>query len=450
MAKSHELDMTSGSIFKNIVKYSIPLIISGILQTLYNAADIVVLGRFAGANALGAVGATSSLINLMVNLFIGLSVGTSVTVARNYGAKNYEGTQRALHTSIALSLICGIVSMLIGLLFSKTALQLMGTPKELIDMSALYMRIYFLGVPANIFYNFGAMAVRAVGDTKRPLQFLTISGIVNVVLNLIFVVGFKIDVAGVAIATAVSQYVAAALIFISLIKMHGYCHLELKKIKLHVKEVLEILKIGIPAGIQSVVFSISNVLVQSSVNSFGATTVSGSSAAGNIEGFVYVAMNSVHHAAVTMVGQNYGARKFDRIGKSVLSASVFVVSIGVVLTAVVLLFGKPILSIYSTDAAVIAEGMRRLKVVLTAYILCGLMEVFVGGTRGLGNSFLTMIVSIVGVCGSRILWIFTIFRMNHDFEVLLLSYPVSWAITGAIQLICFIVYKNRVIKKNKM
>lgn len=449
MSSSNELDMSSGSVMKHVIEFSVPLMLSGILQLLFNAADIIVVGKYVGKTALGAVGSTSALINLITVLFMSLSVGTSVTIARSYGAKDYDGCQNALHSSVALAFLCGIVSLILGLFLSKPALQLMKTPDDIIELSTLYMKIYFLGAPAFVFYNFGAMALRAVGDTKGPLNFLTIAGVVNVILNLILVIGFDLSVAGVAIATVVSQYVSASLIFISLLKNDGFCRLNLRKLKLHKNSVFEILRIGIPAGVQSMVFSMSNVLIQSSVNSFGSSgIVAGNSAAGNLEGFVYTSMNSVHHAAVTIVGQNYGAKKYDRINKSVACCTAFVTAVGVILSSLILVFNHKLLSIYSSDEEVIANGLIRMQVILTTYFTCGIMEVFVGALRGLGCSLLPMFVSIFGVCGIRIVWIYTIFKMHHTLNALYLSYPVSWIITALIQFICFVIYKNKIVKKS--
>lgn len=439
--------MTEGSIVKSVVMFSVPLMLSGILQLLYNAADIIVVGRFAGSESLAAVGSTGSLVNLIIGLFINLSVGTSVLVATAFGAKDYEKTQEALHTSVALSLVCGAVACVLGLIFSKTALILMDSPPEVIDLSDLYLKIFFLGAPANVFYNFGAMALRAVGDTRRPLEFLTISGIINVILNLFLVIVFKLDVAGVAIATVISQYISAILIFISLTKNTGYLHLDVKKIRFHKCSVIRILKIGIPAGIQGMIFSFSNVLIQSSVNSFGASAVAGNAAASNIEGFVYTTMNSIHHAAVTIVGQNVGAKRYDRIGKSVLCCSGLVTAIGLVMGISAVFFSKGLLSIYSTDPVVINYGVNRMKIIMLTHFTCGLMDVFVGAIRGLGSSFVPMMVSVIGVCGFRIAWIYTVFEVNRSLETLYISYPVSWICTALIQLACFFIIRHRVLKK---
>lgn len=446
MAKSRELDMTQGSIVKNVIVFSIPLMLSGILQLLYNAADIVVVGRFAGSEALAAVGSNGALINLLVGVFLNLAVGTSVLVAKSYGAKDYNKTQEVLHTSVALALFSGILMVIIGLFLSKKMLVLMDCPDEIINLSDLYLKIYFLGAPANVFYNFGSMALRAVGDTKRPLVFLTISGIVNVVLNLVFVIVFHMSVAGVAIATIVSQYLSAIMVFICLKRESGFLHLDLKNIKFSKESVIGILKIGIPAGISGIVFSTSNVIVQASLNSFGANIVAGNSAAANIEGFIYTALNSFSQAAVTIVGQNYGAKKFDRIGKSAMACAIVVFIIGEVMGILGFVFGRQLLSLYSSDVQVIEYGMIRVMITFPIYFTCGIMDVFSGAMRGLGNSFVPMIVSIVGVCGARIAWIFTLFAMNRTLEMLYISYPVSWAMTALIQFLTFMFMKKKVTK----
>lgn len=436
MTKKYEIDMTQGSLLKNIIRFSIPLMLSGILQLLYNAADVVVVGRFAGSDSLAAVGSTSSLFNLLVNLFMGFATGTSVLVSRAYGSKDNEQVTKTVHTAIALAIIFGFLIGALGLIIAKPMLSLMGTPDNVLPKSALYIRILFLGLPAQTIYNFGSAILRSVGDTKRPLYFLTVSGIVNVLVNLLLVIVFHMDVAGVAIATILAQYISATLVMLCLIRSTGIYRVVLKKVKIYKNQFSDMLKIGIPAAIQGCLFSFSNVLIQSSINLFGSLAMAGSSVASNIEGFVYTSMNSVYQAAITSTGQNLGAKNLKRIKKTVLNCFCVVVSIGLTLTALVFLFKDPIISIYTSDASVAEYALIKLVYVMLPYLLCGIMEVFAGTMRGLGYAFTPMIVSLLGACGLRVLWIMSAFQIHKSLQVLYLCYPVSWSITALAHLVC--------------
>ncbi len=447
--RKHEIDMCNGPLLGKVLAFSLPLILSGILQLLYNAADVAVVGRFAGSASLAAVGSTTSLIHLMINLFIGLSVGASVTVAQSLGAHNFSKAHDAVHTAIALSLIAGGATLIIGIAMSKQSLVLMDTPEDVIDLAVLYVRIYFLGMPGLMVYNFGAAILRAMGDTVRPLWFLTISGIVNVLLNLVFVCIFHMDVAGVALATIISQYISAILVVICLVRLDNCCYLNIKEIRLRRVEAAEMLKIGLPAGIQSSLFSVSNVLIQSSVNSFGSTVMAGNAAAANIEGFTYTAMNSVYQAAVTFTSQNVGAKKPERISRVAAVTLLTVTVIGLLMGGVSYLGGETLLKIYSTDAAIIPYGMIRMRMICLPYFMCGVMEVLVGLLRGMNCSTLPMIVSVFGSCVFRVIWVYTVFRANPTQETLYIAYTVSWTICSAIHFICFLVIKSRVTKKIK-
>jgi len=439
----------NGSIFKNLFLFTIPIILTGVLQLFYNAADVIIVGRYAGSSSLAAVGSTGSITHLLVNLFIGLSGGTSVCVAQFVGAREKENIQKAVHTSMTLALVGGIFLMVFGILLSRVCLTLMKTPLDIIDEATLYMRIIFLGMPANLIYNFGAAILRADGDTKTPLVFLTISGIINVILNLIFVIVFKMKAEGVGLATIISQIISAVLVVRFLIKSKSDCKLNLKKLGVHKNILFRILKIGVPAGVQGMTFSISNVLIQSSINSFGSVVVAGNSAASNLEGFAYTAMNSMYQSVVTFVGQHVGAKKIERIKRILLTGCLQVVMIGVVISGLLLVFAHPLLNLYAPgDEAVIASGIERFKVILSTYFLCGIMEVVVGATRGMGESFKPMIVSILGVCGIRIVWIYTIFAAVHTPFSLYVSYPVSWIVTELLQIaICFRTLKKLQIYK---
>ncbi len=436
MNKKYEIDMTEGSLLKNIIRFSIPLMLSGILQLLYNAADVVVVGRFAGSDSLAAVGSTSSLFNLLVNLFMGFATGTSVMVSRAYGSKDQNQVSKTVHTAIALSIAFGFIIGILGLVVAKPALTLMGTPQNVLPKAALYIRILFLGMPAQTIYNFGSAILRSVGDTKRPLYFLTVSGIVNVVVNLILVIVFHMDVAGVAIATILAQYISAALVMLCLIHSTGVYRVVPKKIKIYKEQFLQMLKIGIPAAIQGSLFSISNVLIQSSINLFGSLAMAGSSIASNIEGFVYTSMNSVYQAAITSSGQNLGAKNIKRIKQTVVNCFFVVVTIGLSLTALVFLFKDLIISIYTSDSAVAEFAIIKIMYVMLPYILCGIMEIFAGTMRGLGYALTPMLVSLMGACGIRILWIMTVFQFSKTLPTLYFCYPVSWFTTAMAHLVC--------------
>jgi putative MATE family efflux protein len=449
--KKHEIDMTNGPLLGKILLFAIPLMCSSILQLLFNAADIVVVGRFAGDNSLAAVGSTSALINLMVNLFVGLSVGANVLAAKNLGAKDDAELHKTIHTSILLSMISGVVLAVIGVLFSRLLLEWMSSPEEVIGLSTLYLKIYFLGMPASMIYNFGAALLRAKGDTERPLFYLIIAGVINVCLNLVFVIVFQMDVAGVALATVISQCVSALLILRCLCMETGAFHLSMKELRIDKRSLVQIVRIGLPAGFQGMVFSLSNVVIQASVNSFGNIVIAGNSAAANIEGFVYVAMNAFHQAAISFTSQNMGAGQFRRIRKILLLCLACVTVVGIVLGNGAVLFGHQLLHIYSNDEEVISEGLVRMGVICRTYALCGIMDVLVGALRGIGYAVVPMVVSILGACGLRLLWIATIFQVPgyHTLTVLFASYPVSWIITAGVHLICFVVLYHRLLRKRK-
>lgn len=446
MAGKYEVDMLNGPLFGKIVRYALPLIAAGILQLLFNTADMVVVGRYAGPNALGAVGATSSLINLLINVFMGLSVGANVAIAHYYGAGRHKELSRALHTSISLSLICGVILLILGQAVSAPMLRLMGTPDDILPLSVSYLKIYFLGMPVMLLYNFGAAILRAVGDTKRPLYYLFTAGVINIILNLVFVIGFNMSVKGVAWATIISQAVSAVLIVKCLIENSDPCRLELKKLCLDKGMVLRIAKVGLPAGFQGAIFSISNVLIQSSVNSFGAVAVAGNTAASNLEGFVYNSMNSFYQTSLSFTGQNTGAKKLGRVQKVLWMCAVCVTVTGLSMGLAGWYFGRPLLSIYTDDRAVIEYGLRRMAIIFPTYFLCGLMEVVVGSLRGMGFSIMPMTVSLLGACGFRILWIMTVFAADHTPEILYVSYPISWFITALVHLICLLTVARKKYK----
>lgn len=445
--KKYEIDMCNGPIFRKMMLFALPLMCSGMLQLLFNAADVVVVGQFAGHTALAAVGANSSLINLLTNLFIGLSIGSNVMVARYYGAKKQERLKEAIHTSMLLSVFSGIILTILGLVFAKWILVMMQTPEKVLDQAVLYIRLYFLGMTGTMVYNFGSAILRATGDTKRPLYYLVIAGIVNVALNLVFVVVFSMGVAGVAIATAISQCISAGLVVRCMMRETGALKLELKKLKIVKRDLIDIVKVGLPAGFQGMLFSLSNVVVQSAVNGFGDIIVAGNSAAMSIEGFVYIAMNAFYQATISFTSQNVGARRFDRILKILISGQAAVISVGLVLGNIAIMFGHPLLSVYSSDTAVIAAGMKRLGIICSIYFTCGMMDVMVGSLRGMGYSVMPMIVSLVGACGLRLIWIATVFQIPkyHLVTTVYASYPISWIITFSVHVICFaVVYRKKI------
>ncbi len=445
----YEIDMCNGPILSKMLLFAVPLMFSSILQLLFNAADIVVVGKWAGDDSLAAVGSTSSLINLLTNLFMGMSIGANVLVARYYGARQEKELKATIHTSMLLSLISGVILTIIGVFGAHKILALMQTPDDVLKLATIYIRIYFLGMTSTMVYNFGSAILRAVGDTKRPLYYLLFAGVVNVVLNLIFVIVFEMGVAGVATATAISQTISAVLVVRCLVKEKGSIHLDLKSLRIERDKFFRILQIGLPAGFQGILFSLSNVFIQSSVNSFGKVVVAGNSAASNIEGFVYVAMNAFYQAAISFMSQNVGAGKYERINKILIRAEVCVAVIGVALGNIVFIFGEPLLGIYSDTSDVVAAGVVRLSIISTTYALCGMMDVMVGALRGLGYSVMPMIVSLLGACAFRLVWLATIFQMDkfHTIEMVYISYPVSWVLTFTTHLICFIIIRRKLAKK---
>ena len=449
MKKSYEMDMCNGPLLGKILLFALPLMLSGILQLLFNAADVVVVGRFSGSHALAAVGSTGALINLLVNVFLGLSIGTNVLTAQYFGAKNEKGLSETVHTSILLSFVFGVLLIAVGILLAKPLLRLMATPDEVLDQAALYMQIYFVGMPAMMAYNFGAAILRAIGDTRRPLYYLLMSGVVNVILNLCFVVVFHMGVAGVALATVASQMISAFLVLRCLIKSDGMYRLELRKLRLYKDKVINMARIGLPAGIQGAIFSISNVLIQSSINSFGSIAMAGNTAAGNLEGFVYTSMNSIYQTALSFTSQNMGAGNHKRIRKILGICLIVVTVIGLVMGLGGYAMGETLLGIYSSDPEVIQYGIRRLSLVCAPYFLCGLMDVTVGSLRGMGYSFMPMVVSLIGACGFRVLWILTVFQWHRSLRTLYFSYPISWALTAGTHLICWWVLTKKYQEKDR-
>lgn len=447
--KQYEMDMCSGPILRKMLMFALPLMLSSILQLLFNAADIVVVGKFAGDNSLAAVGSNTALINLLTNLFIGLSIGANVVAARHYGAKAWDDLRRTVHTAMLLSMLSGALLLVLGVIGAEQMLIWMQTPEEVLPLATVYLRIYFLGMISTMVYNFGSALLRAVGDTKRPLYFLLCAGIINVILNLLFVIGFQMDVMGVAIATVISETVSALLVLRCLVKEKGGIHLELRAMRIDRKKMLQILRIGLPAGFQGVVFALSNVVIQSSVNIFGNIVVAGNSAAANLEGFVYMAMNAFYQTTLSFVSQNYGAGEQKRINRIVLLGEACVIVTGTLLGNMVVFFVNDLLQIYSNNPEVIAAGMVRLHYISMIYALCGIMDVMVGALRGIGYSIMPMIVSIVGVCVLRLIWLATVFQIPefHKIETVYLSYPVTWILTSLVYIVFFVWIRIRSARK---
>ena len=444
----HEIDMTSGSVLKKMLLFSFPLMGSSILQLLFNAADIIVIGRFAGDNSLAAVGATASLINLLVNLFVGLAIGANVLTARYYGAKRDADISQTVHTSIALSIVCGAGLAVIGILISNPILAMMGTPDEILPLSTIYMQIYFAGMPAMMIYNFGSAVLRAKGDTARPLMYLAIAGALNVGLNMFFVISLKMDVAGVAAATSISQCLSAFLVLRCLSREPDAFKLERKLLKIHGHKLKIILQIGLPAGFQGVLFALSNVIIQSSINSYGKYVMAGSAASSNLENFTYFAMNAFYQAAISFTSQNVGAGKYERVKKILICAVSCAAVTGITIGNLTYLFGTPLLGIYSKSALVVQEGLKRMMYICIPYFLCGVMDAMTGMIRGLGYAILPMIVSLLGACVLRIIWILTVCQLPafHHVEFVYASYPVTWAITTTAHIICYVIITKKIKK----
>lgn len=443
----YEIDMVNGTIMPKLITFAIPLMLSGILQLLFNAVDIIVVGRFSGSQSLAAVGSTSSLINMLTNLFIGISLGANVLAARFYAAGKHKEMSETVHTSILTAFISGVLMIFVGIFFSRPALELMDTPSDVIELATLYMRIYFVGMPFFMLYNYGAAILRAVGDTKRPLIFLVVSGVTNACLNLLLVIVFKMDVAGVAIATVISQMISCVLVLICLYKTDAVYQLRFKKLRIKWEYLGQIFRIGIPAGIQSTLISFSNVLLQSSVNSFGSIAMAGYTAANNVLSFLYMGANSITQACMSFTSQNYGARKPKRMDKVLIDGLILQVVICLTLGVLAYVFGNQVSNIYTDDPNVIKCSVEILALTTVPYFLCGFMDTFPGVLRGMGRSTVPMILCLLGTVGVRILWIYCFFPHNRTLGYLFVSYPVSWIATIVMQLIYYIFIRKEVHKE---
>ncbi len=440
----YEIDMCNGTIMDKLISFSVPLILSGILQLLFNAVDIIVVGRFSGSQALAAVGSTTALINIFTNLFIGISLGANVLAARFYAAQKDKEMSETVHTAIMLALISGVVMLFVGIFFARGALELMGTPDDVIGQSTLYMRIYFAGMPFFMLYNYGAAILRAVGDTKRPLLFLIVSGVVNACLNLFLVIAFHLGVAGVAIATVTAQGISCVLVLRCLQRSQASYQLRFRDLKIRGCYVQQIFQVGLPAGIQSTVINFSNALLQSSVNSFGSIAMAGYTAANNLFGFLYVSTNSITQACMSFTSQNYGVGKWKRMDRVLFDCIILSVAVMLTLGGGMYFFGPEVLKIYTTNPRVISCGMEVLTYTTLTYFLCGIMDLLPGSLRGMGYSSVPMILSIIGTVGTRIVWIFGIFPNHRSLDILFISYPVSWIITIVLQVICFYFVRRKV------
>ena len=450
MSGKYEIDMCEGALLPKILKCAVPLIFTNLLQILYNAADVIVVGRYTGQTALAAVGSTSSLINIVINMLIGLSVGASIVASQYIGANNRKKTSDTVHTSLLLALIGGTIFGVLGLFISKPMLALTGSPHDVIDQATLYMKIYFLGTPGLMVANYGTALLRCVGDTKRPFIYFSISGILNVLLNLIFVIIFDMGVAGVAWATIISKYLVAILIVVTLLKNEGFIYLNIKELKIKKEAFFEVLKKGVPVGLQAMVFSGSNVIIQSSINSFGSVVMAGNAAATNIENFLYTAMNAFCHVTTTFVAQNYGAKKYKRMDKSFIISAGLVTLIGVSVGLLIIPFERFLIGIYAPgNEAAISYGVIRFKCIFHIYFLCGLMETATGALRGMGKTVASMLISIVCVVGIRIAWIFTVFKALKTLESLFVSYSLSWLAAIVILTVTYIVLRRKLQKQKE-
>ena len=445
-----EIDMCNGPIMSKLISFSVPLILSGMLQLMFNAVDIIVVGQFSGSTSLAAVGSTTALINVFVNLFMGISLGANVVSARCYAMGRREEMSKTVHTAITIALVSGIIMAVIGVIFAKGALLLMGTPENVINLSTLYMRIYFLGMPFFMLYNYGAAILRAVGDTKRPLLFLVISGCINAGINMLLVIVFDMGVAGVAIGTVISQFVSCALVINCLYRTKSSYQLRFSKLKIEKDYMIQIFQVGVPAGIQSTVINFSNVLLQSSVNSFGSVAMAGYTAANNILGFLYVSVNSITQACMSFTSQNYAVGKHKRMDRVLIDCIVLSISVALILGGGAYLFGTYILNIYTSDADVIKCGLEILSITTVPYFFCGIMDLFPGALRGMGYSTIPMILSIIGTVGIRILWIFVFFPMHRSLYFLFISYPGSWIATIVMQVICYMLVRKKIASQGTL
>lgn len=447
MKSRRVINMLEGPLIGPIFLFALPLFITSVLQLAFNAVDIIVVGKFTGHEALAAVGSTGPVINLLVNIFIGLSIGASVIMGQRVGARDFKNAEDTLHSAIGISIVGGIIVLVLGIVTSTPLLKIMQTPDKVLDLAGEYLKIYYLGMPGFMIYNFGAALLRAIGDSKRPMYFLAIAGIFNVVCNLLFVIVFNMGVAGVAIATVISQYISAALILINFMKSDGYMRLNLKKIRISKQKLIDMMKIGIPAGFQGALFSISNIMIQSGINSFGSVTMAANTAAGNVEGFVYMGMNAIYQTALSFTSQNMGAKQYHRVKKVFWTCLGVVTVVGLVIGVSAWYFGDTILKLYTSEEEVIKLGVERLFVVSTTYFLCGIMDTMVGGLRGIGYSIAPMVVSLTAICLLRVIYIATIFQVYHTPTVLYLSYPISWIVAAIGH---YINYLYAVKKLNKL
>lgn len=446
----YEIDMCSGSIMDKLISFSLPLMVSSILQLMFNAVDIIVVGRFSGSSALAAVGSTTALINIFTNLFIGISLGANVLAARYFAAGRDKEMSEAVHTAVTLALISGVIMAFVGVGTSRLALGLMDTPGDVIDQSVIYMRIYFMGMPFFMLYNYGAAVLRAVGDTKRPLMFLIAAGLVNVALDLLLVVMIPMGVAGVAVGTVASQMISCILVIRCLYKSQGSYQLRFSKLMLKWVYLKRIFQVGIPAGIQSMVINFSNALLQSSVNSFGSTAMAGYTAANNILGFLYVAVNAVTQACMSFTSQNYSVGKQKRMDRVLADCMILSAAVSVVLGTGAYVFGSQVLKIYTADAEVIECGLEILSITTVPYFLCGIMDLLPGALRGMGHSAVPMILSVIGTVGTRIVWIYGFFPQHRSLHFLFISYPGSWIATILMQAVCFYFVRKHCIRQLEM
>ena len=443
-----KLDMLEGPLLGGILRFAIPIILTNLLQILYNTADKIVVGQYCGSLSIAAISATSTLTNLFVNFFIGFSVGTGVTVARALGGHKDDVVHRTVHTALPAAIICGGILSILGIFFAPTVLHWMGTPETVLPLSALYMRIYFAGMVFNMVYNFSASILRAAGETKLPLYFLSIAGVVNVVLNIFFVTVFQMNVGGVALATAISQALSAALSVIALMRRTDSCRFIPTKMRIYGAQLLTIIRNGMPAGIQSSLFALSNIIITSAINSFNSEAlISGNGAAGSLEAINHAFTAGFSTTATNYVGQNAGAANYKRVKRIYYSCLGCVIPIVVTNSLIFFIFNKPLLSLFITDSAeAISYGVLRLTYMGLPYFLLGIMDCSTGSLRGLGYSLTPMFITLMGACGLRILWVYTVFEKFHTIPSLFISYPISWLITFSVLCIMIHIVLSKKIK----
>ncbi|MBR4288314.1 MAG: MATE family efflux transporter [Clostridia bacterium] len=449
MANRHSMDLTTGSVFKKLLLFTLPILASNMIQQLYHAADVMVVGQFAfdPVTSLAAVGSSGSITTLILNVFLGLSVGANVACANLYGRGDHENLNKTMYTSLILAVVGGIFVGIVGFAFARPLLLMTGCPPTIIEEATTYMQIIFLGQPFNLIFNFGAGILRSHGDSKRPMYILTAAGLVNVVLNVFFVVAFHWDAAGVAAATSISNLISAAAVLAILFHPNGEFHLSFREVCFSFKAMKEIARIGLPSGINGILFSVSNVMLTSSVNTFDDVIIAGNSAANSVDNILFQFINSIYTAVISFTGQNYGKRDFSRIHRGLFHAILLNVGIYAFLDIFILVKPEFFVGIFTDEAAVIAAGAQKVVITGAGYVLYVVSDLSIGALRGMGVALIPTVINVACICLTRLVWILFIFPFKHDFKFLLLCYPISWIISSTAQLICYFYYRKKKIKE---